>query len=110
MVSETRRVCRELRPVSLEEGVLESEVPTGCGLPRTSLRRVLGLARPNQSAGRAEPSFRLEGSGLDQARYENVFSFYILTILHLEPWCTLAGVPLSMCIPFWGSVVGGDWV
>ena len=32
MVSETRRVCRALRPVSGEEGILEIEVPTGCGL------------------------------------------------------------------------------
>ena len=32
MVSETRRVCRALRPVSGEDGILEIEVPTGCGL------------------------------------------------------------------------------
>ena len=32
MVSETQRVCRALRSVSGEEGILEIEVPTGCGL------------------------------------------------------------------------------
>ena len=60
MVSETRRVCRALRPVSGEEGILEMEVPLAAAywgqhisLAWTSLRRVVGLARPNQSAGRA---------------------------------------------------------
>ena len=32
MVSETRHVCCVLRPMSGEEGILEIEVPTGCGL------------------------------------------------------------------------------
>ena len=32
MVSETRRVCLALRPVSGEEGILEIEMPAGCGL------------------------------------------------------------------------------
>ena len=62
MVSQTRRVCRSPRPVSGEEEILEIEVPAGCGLfgantslAWTSFRRVVELARPNQSAGRAEP-------------------------------------------------------
>ena len=55
-----QRVCRALRPVSGEEGILEMEVPLAAAywgqhisLAWTSLRRVVGLARPNQSAGRA---------------------------------------------------------
>ena len=32
LVSESRRVCRALRSVWEEEGILEIEVPTGCGL------------------------------------------------------------------------------
>ena len=32
MVLETKRICHALQPVSGEEGILEIEVPTGCGL------------------------------------------------------------------------------
>ena len=42
---QTQRVCRALHPVSGEDGILVAEVA----------RRVVGLARPNQSAGRALP-------------------------------------------------------
>ena len=62
---QTQRVCRALHPVSGEDGILVAEVPRGVqhtSSARTSPRRVVGLARPNQSAGRASPSFRLEGS------------------------------------------------
>ena len=42
---QTQRVCRALHPVSGEDGILVAEVA----------RRVVGLARPNQSADRALP-------------------------------------------------------
>ena len=53
---QTQRVCRALHPVS--RGILVAEVPRGVqhdSSARTSPRRVVGLARPNQSAGRALP-------------------------------------------------------
>ena len=53
---QTQRVCRALHPVSGEDGILVAEVPRGvqhASSPRTSPRRVVGLARPSQSAGRA---------------------------------------------------------
>ena len=55
---QTQRVCRALRPVSGEDGILVAEVPRGvqhASSAWTSPRRVVGLARPNQSAGRALP-------------------------------------------------------
>ena len=55
---QTQRVCRALHPVSGEDGILVAEVPRGvqhASSARTSPRRVFGLARPNQSAGRALP-------------------------------------------------------
>ena len=55
---QTQRVCRALHPVSGEDGILVAEVPRGvqhASSARTSPRRVVGLARPNQSAGRALP-------------------------------------------------------
>ena len=55
---QTQRVCRALHPVSGEDGILVDEVPRGvqhASSARTSPRRVVGLARPNQSAGRALP-------------------------------------------------------
>ena len=54
---QTQRVCRALHPVSGEDGILVAEVPRGvqhASSARTS-RRVVGLALPNQSAGRALP-------------------------------------------------------
>ena len=53
---QTQRVCRALHPVSGEDGILVAEVPRGvqhASSARTSPRRVVGLVRPNQSAGRA---------------------------------------------------------
>ena len=55
---QTQRVCRALHPVSGEDGILVAEVPRGvqhASSARTSPRRVVGLARPNQSAGHALP-------------------------------------------------------
>ena len=55
---QTQRVCRALHPVSGEDGILVAEVHRGvqhASLARTSPRRVVGLARPSQSAGRALP-------------------------------------------------------
>ena len=55
---QTQRVCRALHPVSGEDGILVAEVPRGvqhASSARTSPRQVVGLARPNQSAGRALP-------------------------------------------------------
>ena len=55
---QTQRVCRALHPVSGEDGMLVAEFPRGVqhdSSARTSPRRVVGLARPNQSAGRALP-------------------------------------------------------
>ena len=55
---QTQRVFRALHPVSGEDGILVAEVPRGvqhASSARTSPRRVVGLARPNQSAGRALP-------------------------------------------------------
>lgn len=60
-------VCRELRPVLVEEEIL---VPEKCGLLRfplfqhgtlapTSPRREVGMARSNQSAGQGMPWERL---------------------------------------------------
>ena len=52
------RVCRALHPVSGEDGLLVAEDPCGvkhASSARTSPRRVVGLARPNQWAGRALP-------------------------------------------------------
>ena len=57
---QTQRVCPALHPVSGEDGVLVAEVPRGvqhASSARTSPRRVVGFARPNQSAGRALPNF-----------------------------------------------------
>ena len=51
-------VCRALHPVSGEDGILVAEVPRGAqhaSSARTSPTRVVGLARPNQSACRALP-------------------------------------------------------
>ena len=51
---QTQRVCRALHPVSGEDGILVAEVPRGvqhASSARTSPGRVVGLARPNQSAG-----------------------------------------------------------
>ena len=53
---QTQRVCLALHPVSGEDGILVAEVPRGvqhASSARTSPRWVVGLARPNQSAGRA---------------------------------------------------------
>ena len=53
---QTQCVCRALHPVSGEDGILVAEVHRGVqhvSSARTSPRRVVGLARPNQSAGRA---------------------------------------------------------
>ena len=55
---QTQRVCRALHPVSGEDGILVAEVPRGvqhASSARTSPRRAVGLARPNQLAGRALP-------------------------------------------------------
>ena len=55
---QTQRVCRALHPVSGEDGILVAAVPRGvqhASSARTSPRRVVGLARSNQSAGRALP-------------------------------------------------------
>ena len=55
---QTQRVCHALHPVSGEDGILVAEVPRGvqhASSARTSPRWVVGLARPNQSAGRALP-------------------------------------------------------
>ena len=55
---QTQRVCRALHPVSGEDGILVAEVPCGvqhASSVQTSPRRVVGLARPNQSAGRTLP-------------------------------------------------------
>ena len=55
---QTQRVCRALYPMSEEDGILVAEVPRGvqhASSARTSPRRVVGLVRPNQSAGRALP-------------------------------------------------------
>ena len=55
---QTQRVCRALHPVSGEDGILVAEVPREvqhASSAGTSPRRVVGLARPNQSAGRALP-------------------------------------------------------
>ena len=68
---QTQRVCRALHPVSGEDGILVAEVPRGvqhASSARTTPRRVAGLARRNQSAGRALPSFPLEGSGSGSVR------------------------------------------
>ena len=46
---QTQRVSRALHPVSGEDGILVASSA------RTSPRRMVGLARPNQSAGRALP-------------------------------------------------------
>ena len=59
----TQRVCCALRPVSGENGILEIEVPDRLqpvryqhiSLARTSPRRVIETARPNQSAGHVLP-------------------------------------------------------
>ena len=55
---QTQRVCCVLCPMSKEDGILVAEVP--CGVQHTSsawtsLRWVVGLAQPNQSAGCALP-------------------------------------------------------
>ena len=55
---QTQRVCRVLHPVSGEDGILVAEVPHGvqhASSAQTSPRQVVGLARPNQSAGHALP-------------------------------------------------------
>ena len=55
---QTQRVCRVLHPGAGKDGILVAEVPCGVqhtSLARTSPRRVVGLARPNQSAGLALP-------------------------------------------------------
>ena len=55
---QTQCVCRALHPVSGEDGILVAEVSRGVqhvSSARTSPRRVVGLARSNQSAGRALP-------------------------------------------------------
>ena len=55
---QTQCVCHALHPVSGEDGILVAEVPRGvqhASSARTSPRPVVGLARPNQSAGRALP-------------------------------------------------------
>ena len=55
---QTQRVCRALHPMSGEDGILVTEVPRGvqhASSARTSPRRVVGLAQPNQSTGRASP-------------------------------------------------------
>ena len=55
---QTQRVCLALHPVSGEDGILVAEVPRGvqhASSARTSPRWVVGLVRPNQSAGRALP-------------------------------------------------------
>ena len=55
---QTQRVCRALHPVSGEDGILVAEVPRGvqhASSAQTSPRRVVGLARPNQSGGRDLP-------------------------------------------------------
>ena len=55
---QTQRVYRALHPVSEKDRILVAEVPCGvqhASSARTSPRRVLGLARPNQLAGRALP-------------------------------------------------------
>ena len=51
-------VCCVLHPMSGEDGILVAEVPHGVqhtSSAQTSPRRVVGLAQPNQSAGRALP-------------------------------------------------------
>ena len=53
---QTQRVCRALYPVSGEDVILVAEVPREvqhASSARTSPRRVVGLARPNQSTARA---------------------------------------------------------
>ena len=55
---QTQRVCRALHPVLREDEILVAEVH--CGVQHassawTSPRWVVGLAQPNQSAGRALP-------------------------------------------------------
>ena len=55
---QTQCVCRVLHPGAGKDGILVAEVP--CGVQHTSLawtspRWVVGLARPNQSAGLALP-------------------------------------------------------
>ena len=55
---QTQRVCWALHPMSGEDGILVAEVPRGvqhASSARTSPRWVVGLARPNQSAGGALP-------------------------------------------------------
>ena len=57
---QTQCVCRALHPVSGEDGILVAEVPRGvqhASSAPTCPRRVVGLAQPNQSAGRALPQF-----------------------------------------------------
>ena len=51
---QTQRVCCALHPVSGKDRILVAEVPRGvqhASTAQTSPRRVVGLARPNQSAG-----------------------------------------------------------
>ena len=55
---QTQRVCRALHPVSGEDEIIVAEVSRRvqhASSARTSTRRVVGLARPIQSAGRALP-------------------------------------------------------
>ena len=55
---QTQHVCHALHPMLGEDGILVAEVPCGVQhafLAQTSPRQVVGLARPNQSAGHALP-------------------------------------------------------
>ena len=55
---QTQRLCRALHPVSWEDVIVVADVPHGvqhASSARTSPRRVVGLARPSLSAGRALP-------------------------------------------------------
>ena len=81
MVSETRRVGRALRPVSGEEGILEIEVPTGCGLLGPThlfgpdFSQTGGWVGPTQSIGWSCLAliFGLEGSGKGQSGDKKLF-------------------------------------
>ena len=81
-----------------------AEVPRGvlhASSARTSPRRVVGLARPNQSAGRA---FAL--ISIRRLRLRINQGIEINFVLFLSPEY-IAGMPL-VCIPLLDSVAGGD--
>ena len=106
---QTQRVCRALHPVSGEDGILVAEVPRGvqhASSARTSPRRVVGLARPNQSAGRALISIRRQRLRVNQGIEINFVLF--LSPEYIAFWALVRTCWNAACVhPLVG--LGGGW-